>query len=360
MNAETEKKRIVWVDILRFLGMTLIYWGHLGTSGNVTLYIFAHHVPLFFFISGFFAGLSPSEGSFPAYLWKKVRSLVLPYLVFTLLFYALSLLTGQLLLSDLPKALLVSAAGVRNRVPGPLWFFPCLFLITILFELAKRVSALIFKDRKAAGVLPILFAALLYLCGILFLGHEPAQDPRWIWNADSAMVYLLYYALGALFFPKIREFRFSEKSEAKRVAFFLCFVASLAFALVTLLMGEGITGFVSEAVSAPLFEVYGLFSALILIFFELCLSRFLALIPGIRSFLAYIGKDSLYLCGNELIIKYFGSLAVSALGLQGLLASDLGLLLYSILCMIVLTFTLNLGERLLFGPLFGSGQLRLK
>ena len=71
----TKKERIAWVDILRFLGMTLIYWGHLGTSGNVTLYIFAHHVPLFFFISGFFAGLLPAEGSFFQFLWNRAPSI---------------------------------------------------------------------------------------------------------------------------------------------------------------------------------------------------------------------------------------------------------------------------------------------
>lgn len=367
--ARKEKERILWVDVLRFLGMTLIYWGHLAPGGNVTLYIFAHHVPLFFFISGFFAGLTPSEGSFFQFLWKKIRSVVLPYIIFTLLFYALSLASGQLRFSELPAALLVSAEGIRNRAPGPLWFLTCLFVIVIVFELIKRLLSAVFGNGRLSAALAVLLSAALYAVGICFLGHEPAQDPQWIWNVDSACVYILYYALGALFFPLIRDWSFRKAGGAGRFFVFFFFALSAAFGAFTLIRGQSFTAEVSAlfdrmtsgAVSgAALFELYGLISALILIYFELCLARLLALIPGAGRFLAFVGKDSLFHCGNELIIKYFGGLAIASLGLESFLQNDLFLLLYSILCLIVLTFTLNLLERLLFGSLFGTGQLRFR
>ncbi|MBR2696639.1 MAG: acyltransferase family protein [Parasporobacterium sp.] len=363
----TDNQRIAWVDILRFLGMTLIYWGHLGVSDNITLYIFAHHVPLFFFISGFFAGLSPAEGSFFRFLWKKIRSLVFPYIFFTILYYAVQLIMGEMVFRDLPKALLVSAEGIRNQAPGPLWFFTCLFVIVIAFELIKRICSAIFGRGKAGGVLAFLLAVVLFVVGICFLGHEPAQDPRWIWNVDSACVYIFYYALGALLFPLINRWKYNRRSGAGKFFFFLCFGLSVLFAVFTCFRGAAFTETVRSFLSkllpgnifgGALFEIYALVSALILIFMELCIARIISLIPAIGRFLAYVGKDSLYHCGNELIIKYFGRIALFTLGLNVVFQNDLLLLLYSIVCLIVLTFTLNLLERLVLGPLFGTGRFR--
>lgn len=362
-------ERIKWVDILRFLGMSLIYWGHLGISGNTVLYVFAHHVPLFFFISGFFATLSPKEGSFLKFLWKKIRGIVFPYLIFTILFYILQLATGEMKPSDLPSALLVFVRGIRNEAAGPLWFFTCLFVVAVSFELIKRIIHAVLGSGKVSKTIVFLVAAAIYAAAICLLKHEPAQDPRWIWNVDSAMVYIFYYALGALLFPLIRNWKYRSRKAAGKILFFLFFFLSLAFAVFTLINGEAFTAQVADLFRTLtgsikgqeiLFELYGLLSALILIFFELCIARMICLIPGIRSFLAYVGKDSLYHCGNELIIKYFGGLLISALGLGMLMKNDWMLLLYSILCLIVLTFTLNLIERLAFGHLFGQGKRKIK
>lgn len=359
-------KRIAWVDILRFLGMSLIYWGHLGVSNNIVLYIFSHHVPLFFFISGFFATLLPKEGSFLSFLWKKVRGIIFPYIFFTLLFYVMQLITRQLSFSKLPSALLISAVGIRNKVPGPLWFFTCLFIVVIAFELIKRIVSVIFGSSKATKIISFILAAALFIVGICFLGHEPAQDPKWFWNVDSAFVYIFYYALGAFFFPVISKWRYRERKLFGKVFFFIFFILAFAFALFTCLKGADFTAQVEgffvtlfkEQVSADiLFEVYALLSACIMIFFEICISRFLALIPAISRFLAYVGKDSLYHCGNELIVKFFGGLLISYLGLNAFMNNDWFLLLYSIICMTVLTFTLNLLERLCLGRLFGNGRI---
>ncbi len=362
------KDRILWADILRFLGMSLIYWGHLGVSDNLLLYIFSHHVPLFFFMSGCFAKLTPQDGSFFSFLWKKVRSIVFPYIFFTLLFYVLQLITGELSFKALPMALLVSAKGIRNQAPGPLWFFTCLFLVVIAFELIKRIMSAVFGGSKAANVFSFLIASALYVVGICFLGHEPAQDPLWIWNADSAFVYIFYYALGALFFPVIQNWKYRQRKSAGKVLFWIFFAAALAFAIFTCLNGAAFTsqvrgllqGSFSNVLSQDIiFELYALVSACIMIFFEVCIARMISLIPGIGRFLAYVGKDSLYHCGNELIIKYFGGLLISVLGLKAYMNNDWALLLYSILCLIVLTFTLNLLERLLLGRIFGSGKSHL-
>lgn len=364
----TAKSRIAWVDILRFLGMTMIYWGHLGLSDNVLLYIFAHHVPLFFFISGFFAQRAAEE-NMGRFLWKKVRSLVFPYLFFTILYYGFHIIVYDLPIKSVPSALWVSLRGIRNEVAGPLWFFTCLFVVVILYELLRRISAAIFGNGPAGNMVCFFLCVGLYIVGICFLGHEPTQDPRWIWNVDSALVYILYYALGALTFPLLSRWEFREQKSLGKVFFFFFFAVAVGFAVFTCLRGAAFTESVRTRLASllpsrlgqdALFEVYALLSALLLIFLEICIARMLALIPLISRFLAFVGKDSLYHCGNELIVKYFGALGISALGLLSFMQNDWALLLYSILCLVVLKFTLNLLERMAFGRLFQNGQIRFR
>ncbi len=343
--------RIAWVDILRFIGMTLIYAGHIVQGDNTLAFIYAHHVPLFFFISGFFASTEPGEGTFGTFLIKKIRTVFLPYVVFTLLFYGFSLIVGELEFSELGQALIVSAAGIRNRVPGPLWFFTCLFVVSIVFEVIKRLLSLM-EDKKVGRALTLITPVLLFIAGVTLLPHEPTQTPMWIWNVDSAMVYILYYAVGAFAFPLIKRWKYSEQSTGAKVSLWICFATSLALAAYTLSGGSELINFVSMVLPAPVFEIYAFLYAMILIFMEVVIARLLALVPGVGTALAFAGKDSLYLCGNEMIVKYIMHALVVSIGLPALFGNDVLVFIYSIVCIFISVFTLNLIERLIFGRLF--------
>ena len=46
--------RISWIDTAKFIGIFCIYLGHFGTSaGRSYPFVFAFHVLLFFFLSGY-------------------------------------------------------------------------------------------------------------------------------------------------------------------------------------------------------------------------------------------------------------------------------------------------------------------
>lgn len=343
--------RIAWVDILRFIGMTLIYAGHIVQGENTLVFIYAHHVPLFFFISGFFASAEPTDSSFGAFLIKKIRTVFLPYVIFTFIFYGFSLIVGELEFSELGRALIVSAAGIRNRVPGPLWFFTCLFVVSIAFEVIKRLLNLM-ENKRVGRALTLVTPVLFFIAGITLLPHEPTQTPMWIWNVDSAMVYILYYAIGAFAFPLIKGWKYSGQSTGAKGSLWICFATSLALAVYTLSGGAELINFLGMVLPAPVFEIYAFVYAMILIFMEVMIARILALVPGVGTALAFAGKDSLYLCGNEMIIKYIMHALVSSIGLTALLGNDVLVFIYSIVCIFISVFSLNLIERLIFGRLF--------
>lgn len=79
------KIRFEWVDALKFLGIFAIYIGHLGdAAGRIYPFVFTYHVPLFFFVAGFFSKNSKST-HFPMFVLEKAKRLLLPYFTFALL-----------------------------------------------------------------------------------------------------------------------------------------------------------------------------------------------------------------------------------------------------------------------------------
>lgn len=133
------------------------------------------------------------------------------------------------------------------------------------------------------------------------------------------------------------------------------FLLSLGYEVLLLEKSTVVAAFFEQHLGAVGFRVVNLFSTCLLLFFFVCFSRLLKKIPGVGTFLARIGKDSLYLNGNEMIFKNLFSLLFGTLGCKHLVyGSDLSMLVFSFLLMILLTFTINLLERAALGRLFGD------
>lgn len=54
------RERILYVDIAKFVGITLMVIGHSGLTGYLENWIYAFHMPFFFLISGMFMKDVPS------------------------------------------------------------------------------------------------------------------------------------------------------------------------------------------------------------------------------------------------------------------------------------------------------------
>ena len=82
------KKRIYSFDALRAFAISLVCWGHCIQvfhhdnsywSNPVWELIYSFHMPLFFFVSGYFLKNSVKKLSFFAFLKKKIIVLLIPY-----------------------------------------------------------------------------------------------------------------------------------------------------------------------------------------------------------------------------------------------------------------------------------------
>ena len=80
----TDQDRIAWVDVFKFFGIWAIYIGHFGAkAGKVYPFVFAYHVPMFFFAAGFFSARYLKDTPL-TFIKKKTLQLMLPYVFFSL------------------------------------------------------------------------------------------------------------------------------------------------------------------------------------------------------------------------------------------------------------------------------------
>ena len=78
MNETTSKtKRLQYVDIARGIAMICIILGHLGNP-SINRVVFTFHVPIFFFITGYFTN---NKRRFPEFAKNKLRTLIVPYII---------------------------------------------------------------------------------------------------------------------------------------------------------------------------------------------------------------------------------------------------------------------------------------
>lgn len=131
------------LDVLKGVGIFLVVLGHATfVNDRIITFIFSFHMPLFFIVSGMLMKIkAESESSFSIFIRKKLRSIAIPYLSFSICYIIIDFLSvyyQQISYSDLKINAIctLSLAG-----SGPLWFLPTLMISQIfLFLIIKRFN----------------------------------------------------------------------------------------------------------------------------------------------------------------------------------------------------------------------------
>lgn len=112
-------------------------------------------VPLFFLISGFFMAYH-NDGSIPTYICKiksRVRSLLVPYLIFSVVWLVILMFAGRIEIGGIRDFIL---RVFVSPIPFQFWFLQHL-MILVLF------SVLLFQLIKHFGILSMTILAIIYL-----------------------------------------------------------------------------------------------------------------------------------------------------------------------------------------------------
>ena len=165
-NALTIQNRLNWIDWAKALAISFVVFGHtpqiIGSS--LVCYITQFHIPLFFFISGY---LSKKELLCRQTANKYLHSLVIPYLLYNLVFYPYWV-TRYLIETPNPywydflkpiigTFMLQHSTPYYESLNGVTWFISALLIMRILLALSHH-----FKYGKQVLVLVAICVAVLF------------------------------------------------------------------------------------------------------------------------------------------------------------------------------------------------------
>lgn len=329
-----KKERIEWIDVLKFLGIMAIFLGHLG-EGIMRMhgFVFLYHVPLFFFASGLFADHNDSL-SFWKVVKKKWKQLIIPYLFFTIITMIVIILTTEKDFITYLKYVKQFVFGIRNQMPAAsLWFFSCLFCMSIIFDLLRRLL------KK--NWLVMLSVIGLYLCAATLFPNKPDVTPSWIFNLDSACYYMIFYALGYVWKagPAKRDGADNSPLLLKTVGFVV-----LAGYVVMVYVQEDLVGQLLYRVMPEADLIYPVLRAMLLIIFNIMIAKILTSFQG----LAYVGAQTLWLCGNEYIVKTALRSAAEMLGWKIEIMNVPAAFVYVIIMIIVIIYVFVPAEKIMY------------
>lgn len=319
--------RMDWVDVLRFLGIWAIYIGHFGQlAGHSYLFVFSYHVPLFFFVAGFFSPRSLNKNP-RDFIMHKARQLMVPYATFSVIllcFYAISQNWG---IPQTAKAFLEFVGGVRNDAyVGSLWFIPCLFVMMVMDYMAIKLL----KYSNAV----LMLSVVAFIASQTLLKNNPAANPSWFWNFDSALLYWVFFTIGRAIFPYLNA---SVTSLFGKVVNLTLIIFSLVVACMSFFSGSGwLSGLISHAI--PLLGemrayhfIMAIIIPLILIYSNIIFAKFLSDVFIFRD----IGRETLALCGFENLIKNFLPQLMSMVGLTISLQNPFLVIVFAFICLLV-------------------------
>ena len=177
MDNIASKQRLDYVDVFRGLGIITMVMGHIGFGGKFDHFIHAFHMPMFFFISGFF--YRRRDYGFGEYVGKKERSLLIPYISFGLAYYLLYIMIEDFSIKPLLHLMTINTYDLP--IAGALWFLTALFFTDNIYFLLDRwnVKWLIvplvligsFADQMFPYPLPWALSASLVGLGLYWLGE---------------------------------------------------------------------------------------------------------------------------------------------------------------------------------------------
>jgi len=297
-------ERIVYIDIAKGIGILLVVLAHSDlalVSPYLHQFIYSFHVPLFFFLSGYFFNVKTPIGIFAK---KRFNAILKPYLFTLLLIYLASIsFTGMSLGTALGRFIKSMYATGEYIEWIPLWFLPSLFVTSLFSYFVYRLLLNLIKNRTIRWLILLGLQALgallvdaFYPFSISIFGkdYELFGLP---YGLDIVLISGFFYMLGS----EIRQVSLGEMLNKKWFP---------------LLTGAGLVGLnvifnQRTDISARVFDSFliNTTEAILGILFILALSKQIDLITSrLASIFAYIGQASLFvLIFHGPIQEYWGA-----------------------------------------------------
>ncbi|MGN0458470.1 MAG: acyltransferase family protein [Eubacterium sp.] len=162
------KTRYLEIDILKGIAILLMVFDHVWFGSICHIYIQSFHMPLFFIVSGYLW----NNRDVKTEISKKFWSLIIPYLFFGTLFLLVKLIAFGYCESFRDSAVAVFIfPTIMDEMPfnPALWFLPCMFLTSVLYNCLHTVTKGIVIRLFACIFFFAVVCIILSYCGINLL-----------------------------------------------------------------------------------------------------------------------------------------------------------------------------------------------
>lgn len=323
MKPENMNTRTQWIDSLKAIAIFWIYLGHFGDNGKqLYQFAFSFHVPLFFFISGLFYKKCNSISELLSIIKNSFIKLIIPYFIFSIISLVFFSLYNNSSVDQVKEMALQILPAIRNQIfAASLWFLPCLFSMITIYS----IILLAIKNKH---VIFLVCLTTFIMSTKLQLGFVPSL----FFNIDSALLYIVYYALGAYISGYIRNRELTPENKYKYTALLLIVTISVAVFIYSYFFGAGS---IYKYIQSETIRILLSFVVTVLLFVpNIVLSKYMTLTPILE-----IGRYTLVLCGTEQLIKTLIYSTFNMFGMSIYLHNPVDTIVYTLICLLISYFT---------------------
>lgn len=170
MQREVLESRDESVDVAKGIGILFVIGGHCGYSLIPGIQAYSFHIPLFYFIAGFFLRKNERAGLF---VKKKAYALLLPYFVYNIFFGIVTYFLRRIGISwrgspfetlDFHNFFIEPfLSGHQYSISCALWFVPSLFLVMMLYLFTQKIIFYFYKNKFKKIIFCILLLCIYYI-----------------------------------------------------------------------------------------------------------------------------------------------------------------------------------------------------
>ena len=214
------------ISIAKGLCIILMVIGHTKGHDFLTKFIYLFHVPLFFFVSGYFNKVVDSFSELKSKLLKRVKRLYIPFVIYGTVFLLFDSLfikwgfyaDGAMHASDLKSFLtlfleMLLKMNAPSPLLGPMWFVRSLFIAAVCLDVSLYILR---KVRNAKAILlatclvvtlaiklfppdtPVLrqlvlvaFGGFFFMCGMLCRNIQRRIGSIWVMVLSLAILLMV-------------------------------------------------------------------------------------------------------------------------------------------------------------------------
>lgn len=297
MQNSSPSKRLDYIDIAKGIGMLFVMFAHVNYTPKQLVLTYSFHMPLFFIISGM---LFDRErfASFGEFIKRRLKTLILPYFVFSFLAIAYAFLSERMFpeVFDITRDQYIKffkqvfiASGSAGTCNVPLWFVPNLFVIEIMYYFISKLNVKV--------IIPLV-TALAGLGWLLQSKLLPFDNKLLPWTFDSALFALSFYALGNLCFPLVKQAAayINENRHKWIICLEIILLSFIPWLSLTLINGKVSLGS-RDLENGVLFFMTGVLGTVIILT--------VSLLFGQNRFLRFCGRNSFILMAVHVVFRRY-------------------------------------------------------